>query len=175
MKRSVEVSFVSYSTTNWHQSLETDGRCACSFLPMLFLITKCNSNERLRARRRNFAPSFEMDIQPYMAFSTQTRQTTLPSTVHLPALNALVRATSRTAPWSKKLSSAIIQTTSRTIKKVRKSTLKILNMKTKKATSNIQSTRIRRRPTHNTTKHNASKVPPGSTAHQLRSLSGLIT
>ena len=66
----------------------------------------CSNNERLRARPRNFAPSFEMHIQAYIAFSAQTRKTTLPSTLHLPALNALVRATSRTAPWSWQLSSA---------------------------------------------------------------------
>jgi len=58
----------------------------------------CSNDERLRARRRNFAPSFEMHIQVYMAFSAQIRKTVLPSTLHLSALNALVHATSRTAP-----------------------------------------------------------------------------
>jgi len=40
--------------------------------------------------------------------------------LHLPALNAFIRATSMTASWSRKLSSAIIQTTSRTVMKVRR-------------------------------------------------------
>jgi len=66
----------------------------------------CSNNERLRARRRNFAASLEMHIQAYTVFSAQTRKTILPNTLHLPAQNALVHATSRTAPWSRKLSIA---------------------------------------------------------------------
>ena len=58
----------------------------------------CSNNERLRARRRNFAASLEMHIQAYTVFSAQTRKTILPNTLHLPAQNALVHATSRTAP-----------------------------------------------------------------------------
>ena len=41
-----------------------------------------------------------------MAFSAQKRKTILLSTLHLSALNVFVHATSRTAPWSRKLSSA---------------------------------------------------------------------
>ena len=52
---------------------------------------------------------------------------------------------------SRKLSSVIVQKTSRTIMKVRRSALKILNMKTRKATTNILSAKTRRRPTHITT------------------------
>ena len=88
-------------------------------------LTRCNSNGqlelhlafwRLRARRRSLIPGFEIGIQVFMVFSAQT--------CYLPALNASARTTSRTASWSRKLSSAIVQTTSRTmIMKVRKSTL----------------------------------------------------
>ena len=50
--------------------------------------------------------------------------------------------------------------TSRTIVKVRKSTFKILNMNTRKARTNTQSTRTRRRPTHITKKHCDAKCAP---------------
>ena len=49
-------------------------------------------------------------------------------TCHLPSLTASVRTTSINASWSRKLSSDIVQTTSRTIVKVRRSTLKIPNI-----------------------------------------------
>jgi len=93
-----------------------------------------------------------MGIQMFNVFSAQI--------YHLPALNASVRITSRNASWSRKLSSAIVQTTSRTIMKVRTSNLKILNMKTRKATTNIRSAMTRRRPTHITTKHCETRCAP---------------
>jgi len=57
----------------------------------------------------------------------------------------------------KELSSATIQTTSRTIKQVRRSTFKILKIKTRKETTNTRS--MRTKPTHNTMKHSVSNVP----------------
>ena len=50
--------------------------------------------------------------------------------------------------------------TSRTIMRVRRSTFKILNMNTRKATTNTRSTRTRRRPTHITKKQCATKCAP---------------
>jgi len=133
-------------------------------------LTRCTSNGRLhlafwriRARRQSLVPGFEMGTQMFKVFSCSAQ------TYHLPALTASVRTTSRNASWSRKLSSAIVQTTSRTIMKVRRSTLKILNMKTRKATTNIRSAMTRRRHTHITTKH-CETMPPCSTVHQLRSL-----
>jgi len=56
--------------------------------------------------------------------------------------------------------------TSRTLKKVRRSPFKILNMNTRKATTNTRSTRTRRKTTHITKKHCATKCA----VHKLRSL-----
>ena len=76
---------------------------------------------RIRARRQNLIPGFEKGTQMFKAFSCSAQ------TCHLPALTASVRTTSTNASWSRKLSSDIVQTTSRTIVKVRRSTLKIPN------------------------------------------------
>jgi hypothetical protein len=91
-------------------------------------LTRCTSNGRLhlafwriRARRQSLIPGFEMGTQMFKVFSCSVQ------TCHLPALTASVRTTSRNASWSRKLSSDIVQTTSRTIMKVRRSTLKIPN------------------------------------------------
>jgi len=91
-------------------------------------LTRCTSNGRLhlafwriRARRQSLIPGFEMGTQMLKVFSCRAQ------TCHLPALTASVRTTSTNASWSRKLSSDIVQTTSRTIVKVRRSTLKIPN------------------------------------------------
>jgi len=90
--------------------------------------TRCTNNGRLhfafwriRARRQSLIPGFEMGTQMFKVFSCSVQ------TWHLPALTASVRTTSRNASWSRMLSSNIVQTTSRTIVKVRRSTLKIPN------------------------------------------------
>ena len=73
-----------------------------------------NSNGRLhlafwqiQACRQSLIPGFEMGTQMFKVFSCSAQ------TCHLPALNASVRTTSRNASWSRKLSSAIVQTTSK--------------------------------------------------------------
>jgi len=117
----------------------------------------CSNNERLRARQRNFAPSFEMHIQAYMAFSKQTRR--LFYQAHSICLHWIFFwSTQRRGPHHDQGSYQV--QISRTIMKVRRSTFKIQNMHTRKATTNTQSTRTRRRPTHITKKHCATKCAP---------------
>jgi len=116
------------------------------------LITKCNSKEQLRARRRNFVSSVEMDIQAYMACILLYEARSI--CLH----RILWSAQHRGLHHGQGICQVL---TSTTIMKVRRSTLiEILNIKTKKATTNIRSTMTRRRITPNTTKHSASNLLP---------------
>jgi len=110
-----------------------------------------SSPAKLRSKLRDVHPSVH-------GVQRTNTQIVLPSTLHLPAPNVFFGSMQRRGPHHDQGSYQV--QTSRTIMKVRRSAFKILNMDTRKATTNTQNTRTRRRSTHITKKHCATKCAP---------------